>query len=145
MKEKFTDFGLLWLRALIGLALMYHGWLKVIHGMEGFGESIAKMGSPFDYAPLFFAWLAVLTGLLGGFFILLGLWTRYAAIALIIVLCGAAFVHNAGHPIIQPGDANTMELPLLYLTAVVAIFIMGAGRYSVDGSRGGKRSSSKRA
>jgi len=137
MRERLTDFGLLWLRILVGLALMYHGWIKVIGGMGGFEESVGKMGVPFDYAPLLFAWLSTLAELLGGFFILLGLWTRYAAIVLSINLAIAAFVRNGGNPIIQPGNVNTLELPLTYLTITVAIFIMGAGRYSVDNSRSG--------
>jgi putative oxidoreductase len=144
MKDKFTDFGLLWLRVLIGLALMYHGWLKVAHGMEGFGEGIGKLGQPFDYAPLLFAWLSTLTELVGGFFLLLGLWTRYAALLSIVNLAVAAFMANGNNPIIEPGNAKTMELPLVYLTIVAAIFIMGPGRFSVDGSRGGKHSAPKK-
>ncbi|HEY3294115.1 MAG TPA: DoxX family protein [bacterium] len=144
MKDRFTDFGLLLLRVLVGLALMYHGWLKVVHGVPGFAEGITKMGQPFDSAPLLFAWLSTVTELLGGFFLLLGLWTRYAAIALIINLSVAAFVRNAGNPIIDPSTTATMELALTYLTMVAAIFIMGPGHVSVDGSRGGKRSAPKK-
>jgi len=144
MKDRFTDLGLMWLRVLVGLALMYHGWLKVIHGVGPFSEGIAKMGSPFDYAPLAFAWLSTLAELLGGFFLVLGLWTRYAALVLIINLCVAAFVRNGSNPIIDPSTTATMELPLIYLTIVGAVFIMGPGRFSVDGSRGGKHSAPKK-
>jgi putative oxidoreductase len=145
MKEKFTDLGLLWLRVLIGLGLMYHGWLKVTNGVGGFSDGIAKMGNPFDYAPLLFAWISTLTELLGGFFLLLGLWTRYAAIALIINMSVAAFVALADKPIISVSTPMTRETPLLYLVAIGAIFIIGPGQFSVDGGKSGGRSSAKKS
>jgi putative oxidoreductase len=140
MKERFSDFGLLLLRAAAGLGLMYHGWLKVTLGVENSANYIGKFGMPFDTAPLAWAWLSVLAELLGGFFLLLGLWTRYASFALMINMSVAAFLACAGLPIIAPNTPMTRELPLLYLTVVSTIFIIGAGRFSVDGSRGGKRS-----
>jgi len=141
MKDRFSDFGLLLLRVAIGLGLMYHGWLKVTLGIEHSADMIAKMGTPFDYAPLAFAWLSTLAELLGGFFLFLGLWTRYAAIALIINMSVASFAAMAGKPIISAAAPITRETPLLYLVAVAVIFIIGPGRFSVDGSRSGKRAS----
>jgi putative oxidoreductase len=141
MKDRFTDFGLLLLRALTGLGLMYHGWLKVVLGVSAFSDVLFKLGTPFDYAPLLFAWLSILAELLGGFFLFLGLWARLAAIALIINMSVASFIGLAGKPIISATSPITRETPLLYLTIVVTLFILGPGRFAVDAGRGGKRSS----
>jgi putative oxidoreductase len=141
MKDKWTDFGLLWLRVLVGAALMYHGWLKVQGGVEEFAyKAVEPMGFP---VPILFAWLATAAELIGGFFLFLGLWTRLAALALVVNMAVASFGRNAGAPIIAPAAARTMELPLVYLVAVAAILIMGSGRFSVDGGRSSSGRSSK--
>jgi putative oxidoreductase len=134
MKDKFTDLGLLWLRVLIGLALMYHGWMKLQMGVDVFADKgIAPLGFPL---PLLFAWLSTAAELVGGFFLFLGLWTRLSAFALIINMSVAAFGALAGAPIIAAAP-RTRELALLYLAVVAAIFFMGAGRFSVDAGRKG--------
>jgi putative oxidoreductase len=135
MKDKWVDVGLLWLRVLVGLALMYHGWLKVQGGVDDFAaRSVEPLGFP---VPILFAWLATASELLGGFFLFLGLWTRLSAFAVAITMGVAAFGRNAGAPIIAPSAPRSMELPLAYLVMVVAILLMGAGRISVDAGRSG--------
>jgi putative oxidoreductase len=136
MKDKFLDFGLLWLRVLVGAGLMYHGWMKLTEvGVDVFAaKAVEPMGLP---VPILFAWLAVLSELVGGFFLALGLWTRFAAIAAGAVVGTAAFNAHAADPFAKK------ELALLYLTVVVAIFIIGPGRFAVHSSGKGRSSKSK--
>jgi putative oxidoreductase len=138
MKDKFADFGLFWLRVLVGLALMYHGWLKLQGGVDTFADKFVEpLGFPI---PILFAWLSVAAELIGGFFLVLGLWTRLAALALTINMGVATFGRGIGVPIIAPGKSPTLELPLAYLVMAAAVLIMGAGRFSVDsGRKGGGR------
>ena len=58
--------------------------------------------------------------------IMFGLFTRLAAIPLIVAMCVAAFVTHAGQAF------SAKELALLYLTFYAVIFITGPGRYSID-------------
>jgi putative oxidoreductase len=145
MKDKYSDFGLLLLRVLVGLALMYHGWLKVQGGVEEFAaRAVEPLGFP---VPILFAWLATAAELIGGFFLFLGLWTRWAAFALAINMAVASFGRGMGMPIIAPGAPHTMELPLAYLAIVTALLIMGSGRFAIDAGRGshGRSSPAKKS
>jgi putative oxidoreductase len=144
MKDKLIDLGLLWLRVLFGLALMYHGWLKVIGGIDKFAvSSVEPLGFP---VPMVFAVLATGAELVGGFFLILGLWTRIAALVVVADLSVAAFGAAATAPVIEPGKAFTKELPLLYVAIAVALVMMGPGRFSVDSGRkgGGAKSAPKK-
>ena len=134
MKEKLTDFGLLWLRVLTGLGLIVHGWLKLAAGVETFAaNAVDPIGFPY---PMIFAWLAVATEVLGGFFFILGLWTRWAAVPVVFMMSVAAFSPLSPAAFIGSGKPSK-ELALAYLVASVAVLLLGAGRWAVDsGGRG---------
>ncbi len=141
MRERLTDWGLLWLRVLAGLGLMVHGWYKVTGGVETFAsQGVDPLGFP---APLVFAWLATAAELVGGFFLVLGLWTRFAAAALVFNMCVAAFGRGFAGAWIVPGKPSK-ELALAYLAIVVTLLLTGPGRYAVDSGRGGARSAPKK-
>jgi len=129
MKNKLLDFGLLWLRVMLGLGAMYHGWTKITGvGFIGFADkAVAPMGLPL---PIVFSVLAIGGELIGGFFILLGLWTRYAAAWGALVWITAFFLHHQLDPF------HIKELAAAYIVSAVAIIIMGPGRFSVDGTKG---------
>lgn len=63
-------------------------------------------------------------------FIVIGLFTRLAAIPLVIMLLVIVFMRNQGKPF------SDQELPVLFLAAFLAILLMGSGKYSVDGAMG---------
>ena len=130
MKNKLLDFGLLWLRVMLGLGAMYHGWSKLTGiGIVGFADKVvAQMGLPVSVA---FSVLAIGGELIGGFFIILGLWTRYAAAWGAMVWLTAFFLYHQLDPF------RIKELAAAYIVAAVAIVIMGSGRFSVDGAKGG--------
>lgn len=131
MKNKLMDLGLLWLRVMLGLGIMSHGWSKitsadgVVAWAEGAGQSL---GLPL---PVVFGLLAVAGEVLGGFFVLLGLWTRYAAAAVCAVMLTAFFVVFQGDPF------SKKELAAAYAVVAIAVIIIGPGRFAVDGGKGG--------
>lgn len=142
MKDKFTDFGLLWLRALTGVGLIVHGWLKLENGVDVFAD---KMVDPIGFPyPLIFAWLAVATEILGGFFFVLGLWTRWAAVPVVFLLGVASFSPLSPAAFIDPGKPSK-ELALAYLVASAAVLLLGPGRWAVDGGKRGGRSTPKKS
>jgi putative oxidoreductase len=136
MKDRFTDLGLLWLRALAGAGFMYHGWMKLtVIGVSTFAaKAVEPMGFP---VPIVFAWLAVLSEFVGGFFLVLGLWPRIAAIFTASVVGVAAFNAHAADPF------EKKELALVYLVMASSIFILGPGKFAVHASGKGRSSGSK--
>jgi putative oxidoreductase len=145
------DFALLILR-LCGLGLaLFHGWGKLhrlLSGDAGFADGLARMGFP---APLVFSWAAALAETVGGVLVTLGLFTRVAAAFCAVTMVVAAFVrHHAldllfvrlGLMQVPPERVTAWgnpELALVYLAVFVALALAGAGAFSVDGMRGGRR------
>jgi putative oxidoreductase len=123
---KFTqqsDLALLVLRVTFGsLMLINHGWgkaMKVLAGDWSFGDPIGLGPAPSLI-------LAAFAEALCSALVVLGLFTRWATIPLIITMLVAVFVVHIGDPL------KKMEMGLLYLAAFTAIFLTGPGRYSLD-------------
>jgi len=74
--------------------------------------------------------LVIFAETLCGLLLALGLFTRFAALVLVISFGVAAFLVNKGHV-----QAHTEQV-YLYLAAFVAILLVGPGKISVDGMIG---------
>jgi putative oxidoreductase len=120
-KELYTNLGLLALR-LGGSLMLLHGWPK----MMNYSEYAAKFPDPIGLGPDFSLILTVFAEVFCTVFIALGLFTRFAAIPLIITMLVAALIVHSGDPI---GDR---EASIGYFLLYTAIFFLGAGRYSLD-------------
>lgn len=70
--------------------------------------------------------LTIFAELICSSLLIAGLATRAVLIPLIITMLTAAFVAHANDPL------DKKEHALMYLIGYLAIFIMGAGKYSVD-------------
>ena len=111
------------IRVAFGLMLsLAHGVPKAMGNLTPFIERVGSLGFPF---PTFFAWCAVLTEMVGGVMIALGLFTRPVAAFAAFTMLVAAFRH-------LPDPFSMMEKPLLFLTVFVALIIAGAGPWSLD-------------
>ncbi|MEL7250555.1 MAG: DoxX family protein [Bacteroidota bacterium] len=88
-----------------------------------FIEDVAEMGFPF---PAFFAWAAVLSEFFGGILLVIGLWTRPAALLNLVVMIVATFLQHGG----DISDKGLMSFTFLILC--LSILLLGGGRYSVD-------------
>lgn len=121
---RYTNLWLLILRVLAaGFMLFAHGlskWERLNSGEE------IKFADPFGLGPTASLTLTVFAEVVCAILIILGLFTRWATIPLIITMVVAAFVANADQPF------QKMELALVYLLLYVTIFVFGAGRYSLD-------------
>jgi putative oxidoreductase len=123
------------IRVVAGLFLMPHGARKIFGWFGGSPEGTAALFSKLGIEPaLPLVYLSGGIEFFGGLLLVLGLWTRPAALAVIIVL-GVAIerVHLAhGFFIFNSG----YEHALLWLLIVLAILMMGGGRLSLDAARG---------
>ena len=112
------------LRVVLGALFIAHGFQKISHGMPDFARTVAHLGFPM---PALFAWAAALSEFLGGICVLVGLFTRYAALAIAIVMTVAVVkVH------LHEGLVGGYEFPLALFAVAVAVVLLGAGPASVD-------------
>lgn len=130
------------LRLVVGGGFMQHGFAKLLRGPDMFAGILAAIGVP---APELMSWLTVALEIVGGFAIVIGAFVTVASIPMIVVLLVATFtvhlpygfssiklisVQNGMAHFGQPG----YECDLLYLAGIVALMLMGAGPWSVDGA-----------
>ena len=121
------------LRLFIGPCLMVHGLGKLgVVGpgnMQGFVGWLESLGVP---APALQARLAMAAELVGGLFILLGLFYRPAALVCALTLIVAAVIgHRGGGYLITntpPGNEYALNLAVI----LIAMALLGAGPFSMD-------------
>lgn len=118
------DIGLILLRLSVGIPFIVAGFSKVTNmsaTINGFSDA--------GLAPIIAILVSVIE-LVGGISIIIGLFSRYSAILLsIVMLYAVIFVHGpAGYRLMNGG----YEYPLVLLFASLAIITLGVGKYSVS-------------
>jgi len=110
------------LRLGFGILMMAHGYNKLIHfgDMQHKFMNFMGMGSTMSLA------LVVFAEFFCSLFLIIGLFTRLAAIPLIIATCVMVFKAHNGDVF---GDGETAAL---YLTGYLVLLFVGPGRVSVD-------------
>lgn len=120
---RYADSGLLILRFSPGFIMAYaHGWGKLTNFREYAGDfyNFLGLGDSFSLA------LVVFAEFICSILLVLGLFTRFAIIPLLITMGVIIFDLNAGKEIYE------FETPLLYMIIFLTLMITGAGKYSLD-------------
>ncbi len=116
------------------LLLAYEFWesgVEKFYGQNWFGEIRASFPFPFNLVPVELSWqLALWTELLGAVGLVLGLGTRFWALALIVldVVAWTSVHADNGYNVCS----NGWKLPLIYLVMLLPLLFQGAGRASLD-------------
>jgi putative oxidoreductase len=123
------------LRVVVGLSLVPHG-LRMSMGF--FPNSGGPVSNVPDFAALLdrggyrpgrlWAWVIVVTELVGGPMFALGLFTRVVAIPIVILLALSIWEHRKSFFWNQGG----FEYPLLWTAAALYFLANGGGAYSLD-------------
>ncbi len=120
--ETNINHGALITRLSLGGALLSHGLLKVmvftVPGTVAYFESLGL--------PATAAYLTILAEVVGGTAILLGLYTRLAAILSIPLLLGALWAHS-GNGWLFSAEGGGWEFPLMLVALAAAVAIQGGG------------------
>lgn len=127
-----SDLGLLALRLVVGIIFIAHGWAKYQTGMNGVANFFGVVGIPL---PLFNAYLVTAAELFGGAALILGILSRYAALALSITMVVAIYTVKWEVGLIAPAGAVPAvgyEFDLVLLAGLLAVFFQGAGKYSLE-------------
>jgi putative oxidoreductase len=121
--------GLLLLRLSVGVMMIHHGQEKLADPQQFASTYVASLHLPF---PLFFAYVAGFSELIGSWLVILGLLTPLGALALIGTMATAAYQH-----IMTAGlNIYVLELVVLYLGGSLALLLNGPGRFSFDSGIG---------
>lgn len=124
--ERQHDLAALVLRLGLGVMFIAHGLLKVlVFTMPGTVQFFASTG--------FAGWMAypvVALEIGGGVLLLLGIASRWVALAQIPVLLGALYVHSGNGWVFSSANGGWEYPAFLALTAVV-MALLGSGRYAV--------------
>ena len=125
--------GLFLLRAVVGSALMFHGFSKIQNPFGWMG--------PDSWAPPPLQALASLSEFGGGLALVLGLLTPLACLGILCTMGTAmTMVHLAhGDPFVAGrGGGGSYELALVYFSVALTILLLGPGKYSIDALLFGK-------
>jgi len=126
------DIALLILRIVVGLTLAAHGAQKVLGWFEGpriagFAKGLGSMGMK---PPVFWAWVAGLSELVGGLLIALGLlWPAGPLLGIGAMLVAIVSVHWSKGFFSSKGG---FEFPLVMLGSMLAMGLAGPGVFALD-------------
>ena len=131
-----SQYGAAVLRLFLGVTFVMHAYLAlVIYTPAGAAAFNARMGIPL---PEVAAWFTILAHGLGGLMMILGLWTRWAALANLPVMLGAlVFVHLSqgyflkGVLVGSAPQAAGYEYVLLIVGATLAQVLLGGGALAI--------------
>jgi len=120
------NLGMLVLRIATGLLLANHGYAKLVkfNGLKDKFMNFLHLGSTTSLSLIIFAELVC------GILLILGLFTRFACIPILIGMGVVVFVASNGH-IFAEGERG-----MVYLAATLTILLCGPGKISVDGMIG---------
>jgi putative oxidoreductase len=129
--------GLLVLRVALGIVFFSHGYPKLVHFGAGMQSFFIQHG-----LPGYFVYISAVLEVFGGILLVLGLFTRGAALLLAIEMGVAIWkVHSANGYL----AVHNYEFPLTLLAGCFALTTVGAGMLSIDyplyesGKSGGTR------
>ena len=125
------------IRVALGVVFFAHGAQKVFgwfggYGLKGTTGYFVSIGLPLPVA-----YAACFLELLGGVGLLLGLFTRLAALAIIAMMAGAIAKVHWPHGFfinweLAPGKGHGLEANLTFIAMAVACVIAGGGALSLD-------------
>ena len=127
-----SDFAQAALRIVLGGILIPHGMQKLFGTFGGMGlEKNAALFDKIGYSPgVFWGTLVGCTELIGGVLLVLGLFARPAAFAIVIFMInGVYFTSKTGGFF---WTARGSEFPILILVVAFYVLIRGAGPWSID-------------
>jgi putative oxidoreductase len=112
-------------RAIVGFMMVHNGFDK-ISDIQGFSTAYVEViGLPF---PIFFSYLAALTELGAAPLLIMGLFTRPAALGLFSTMVVAIY----HHVLVAGFSIPYLELSAVYASCFLFFTVNGPGRFSVD-------------
>jgi len=119
------------LRVTLGALFLAHASLKLfVFTPAGTAKFFGSLGMPGEVA-----YLVIAVEVLSGIALILGVWTRYAALAGIPILLGAIFTVHGAAGFFFTNPKGGWEYPAFWAIALVAQALLGDGAYALRPSR----------
>lgn len=130
--SSYDDLGKLLLRVVLAVLLLFHGVSKLVGGVGFITGMLEQMG-----LPAAFGYLVYVGEVIAPLLILLGVWTRPAALVVAgNMVVAVLLVHTAEFFTMSKTGGWALELQGMFFFAALAVALLGAGRYSVGGRAG---------
>ena len=114
------------LRLSLGVMFIAHGLLKLwVFTLPGTAQFFQSLGLPGSFGYLTFA-----AELIGGVLLIVGLGSRWVALALVPILLGATWVH-AGNGWLFSAPNGGWEYPAFWTAALLVQALLGDGAYAL--------------
>ena len=124
--NRYSDWAPVFLRVAIGIIFIAHGRAKLFGGLDRVENMLQGLGFPL---PGVFAVILACTEFFGGSCILLGIFTRWAALLIAIVMAVAIAKVHLPHGLTGEGG---YEFPLALFVGAIALMLLGAGKASIE-------------
>ncbi|MGD1081216.1 MAG: DoxX family protein [Candidatus Sulfotelmatobacter sp.] len=139
--DRLQPLALFLMRLALGVIMVAHGYHKVLGGLHHHAQMVSGLGLP--------AWLgyvSAFTEFFGGLLILVGFFTRAAALAVFIDLFVAIWKVHFHNGLIGTPDRPGYEFALAAAALAFALIFFGGGPIAIDHVlRGGGRGASQRS
>lgn len=131
-RDRGIDSALLILRLVLGILVLLHGISKLPPPPAGIADTLVKAN-----LPAVLAYGVYVGEIVAPILLVIGVWTRLAAIVIVINMAVAVLMAHAGD-LFKLGDQGgyALELQAMFLFVALALALTGAGRLSVGGRYG---------
>lgn len=123
------DLGKLILRFTLGFLMLFHGYNKLINGIDGIKFLVTRGG-----LPEFLAYGVYVGEIIVPILIILGLFTRISSVIYAGTMFLAIYLAHAQDlfALSEKGGGWAIELQALFMLGAIALASLGAGKYSID-------------
>lgn len=126
-----APYAALLLRLSLGVLFLAHAGLKFfIFTPAGTAKFFGSVGLPPELA-----YVIIAAEILGGIALILGLWTRVAAVALVPIMLGAIFTVHGAAGFFFTNPRGGWEYPAFWTIALIVQALLGDGAYALRPSR----------
>ncbi len=126
-EDRLASYGAFALRVSMGLLFIAHGAIKFfVFTPAGTAAYFEKLGLP---GPL--AYLTIAAELLGGLALVLGVYSRYVALAFVPLMLGTIFTAHGGNGFLFSAPGGGWEFPAFWTLTLVVQALLGDGALSL--------------
>ncbi len=121
------QFGKLLLRLGVGGLVLFHGFHRLLTGLDPVRDLLAS-----HHLPEALAYAVYFGEIVGPVLIILGLFTRVGALLIALEVLALVLLSGAGQVlVIAPDGGYSLEIESLYFASALAIMLVGGGRLTL--------------